>query len=302
MQEAAAGRPRLARWPIDAPVAGAGRRTGSPAVLIGVIGAIVAAAAGLVVVAVAFGAAGRRRRRRAPALRERHRGSPTSRGRCRGGGPGARRRATSCRPRPPRSCAARGPPSCTTDGGRSTPRPGSATRSSTRSSRTGSPASERVHKPGPLEPWDAPPTHHGFKGGDLLGIVEHLDYLADLGVNALYLTPIFASASNHRYHTYDYLAVDPLLGGDDALRELLDAAHDRGMRVVLDGVFNHTGRGFWPFHHVLEAGAASPYRRWFHVDEALDSRGGRCSRIRRPGRTRRRSATRRGGACRRCRS
>ena len=129
-------------------------------------------------------------------------------------------------------------------------------------------ASNRVVKPGPLEPWDTPPTVHGFKGGDLLGIVERLGYLADLGVNALYLTPIFASASNHRYHTYDYLAVDPLLGGDAALRELLDAAHDREMRVILDGVFNHTGRGFWPFHHVLEAGAASPYRRWFHLDDA----------------------------------
>ena len=64
--------------------------------------------------------------------------------------------------------------------------------------------SERVARPGPLEPWDAPPTTHGFKGGDLLGIVEHLDYLSALGINALYLTPIFASASNHRYHTYDY--------------------------------------------------------------------------------------------------
>ena len=132
-------------------------------------------------------------------------------------------------------------------------------------------SSERVHKPGPLEPWDSPPTTHGFKGGDLRGIAERLGYLADLGVNALYLTPIFASASNHRYHTYDYFAVDPLLGGDDALRELLDAAHDRGMRVVLDGVFNHTGRGFWPFHHVLEAGAASPYRAWFHFDARLDA-------------------------------
>jgi neopullulanase len=128
--------------------------------------------------------------------------------------------------------------------------------------------SSRVAKPGPLEAWDAPPTTHGFKGGDLLGIVEHLDYLADLGINALYLTPVFASASNHRYHTYDYFTVDPLLGGDDALRELLDAAHDREMRVILDGVFNHTGRGFWPFHHVLETGASSPYRRWFHVDDA----------------------------------
>ncbi len=128
--------------------------------------------------------------------------------------------------------------------------------------------SRRVTKPGPLEPWDGPPTIHGFKGGDLLGIVERLDYLVDLGINALYLTPIFASASNHRYHTYDYLAVDPLLGGDAALRELLDAAHEREMRVILDGVFNHTGRGFWPFHHVLETGASSPYRRWFHFDEA----------------------------------
>ncbi len=82
-------------------------------------------------------------------------------------------------------------------------------------------ASDRVVKPGPLEPWDGPPTLHGFKGGDLLGVAEHLDYLADLGINALYLSPIFASASNHRYHTYDYLRVDPLLGGDAALRELL---------------------------------------------------------------------------------
>jgi len=133
--------------------------------------------------------------------------------------------------------------------------------------------SSRVHKPGSMEPWDAPPTVHGFKGGDLLGVVEHLDYLDDLGVNAIYLNPVFSSASNHRYHTYDYLEVDPLLGGDAALRELLDAAHDRGMRVVLDGVFNHTGRGFWPFHHVLEAGVASPYRNWFHIDERLE--GGR---------------------------
>ena len=84
-------------------------------------------------------------------------------------------------------------------------------------------ASHRVVKPGPLESWDAPPTLHGFKGGDLLGIAEHLDELADLGITALYLTPIFMSASNHRYHTYDYLHVDPLLGGDAALRELLDA-------------------------------------------------------------------------------
>jgi len=134
--------------------------------------------------------------------------------------------------------------------------------------------SERVVKPGPLEAWDAPPTFHGYKGGDLLGIVEHLDYLADLGITALYLTPVFASASNHRYHTYDYYQVDPLLGGDAALRELLDAAHARDMRVVLDGVFNHSGRGFWPFHHVVENGIGSPYLDWFYVDKPRLAAGG----------------------------
>ena len=79
--------------------------------------------------------------------------------------------------------------------------------------------SPRVHKPGQLEAWDAPPTRHGFKGGDLLGISEHLDYLVDLGINTISLNPIFAAAANHRYHTYDYRRVDPLLGGDEALRE-----------------------------------------------------------------------------------
>jgi len=127
--------------------------------------------------------------------------------------------------------------------------------------------SSRVPKLGlNLESWDSAPTIHGFKGGDLYGVLEHLDYLQDLGINALYFTPVFASASNHRYHTYDYFNVDPLLGGNQALRELLEAAHARGMRVVLDGVFNHASRGFWQFHHTLENGAASPYVDWFHFD------------------------------------
>lgn len=128
--------------------------------------------------------------------------------------------------------------------------------------------SGRVPAPGPLEPWGDPPTHHGYKGGDLYGVADQLPYLAELGVNAIYLCPVFASASNHRYHTYDYMTVDPLLGGNDALRELLDKAHAIGIRVILDGVFNHTGRGFWPFHHVLENGGGSPYRDWFHFHPA----------------------------------
>ena len=75
-----------------------------------------------------------------------------------------------------------------------------------------------------FEPWDAPPTVHGFKGGDLFGIAEKIDYLKDLGITALYLNPIFASASNHRYHAYDYYSIDPLLGGDAAFTELIDNA------------------------------------------------------------------------------
>jgi neopullulanase len=125
--------------------------------------------------------------------------------------------------------------------------------------------SDRVDKQGlNLETWDSPPTIHGFKGGDLRGVTEHLDYLEDLGINAIYFTPVFTSASNHRYHTYDYFSVDPLLGGNEALRELIDTAHARRIRVVLDGVFNHASRGFWQFHQTLENGASSPYVDWFH--------------------------------------
>ncbi len=119
----------------------------------------------------------------------------------------------------------------------------------------------------PFEPWDSAPTTHGFKGGDLYGILEKLDYIQELGCTAIYLNPIFASASNHRYHTFDYYNVDPLLGGNEALKKLLKEMHKRGMRLILDGVFNHASRGFWQFSHVLETGTASPYRDWFYFDE-----------------------------------
>ena len=118
-----------------------------------------------------------------------------------------------------------------------------------------------------FKPWGSPPEEQGYQGGDLLGVVDKLDYLQELGITALYLNPVFSSASNHGYHTYDYYEVDPLLGGDAALRELLDEAHKREMRVVLDGVFNHASRGFWPFHHVLENGGNSPYIDWFTIHD-----------------------------------
>ena len=126
--------------------------------------------------------------------------------------------------------------------------------------------SDLVPKPSNLEPWGAPPTFHGFKGGDLLGVLEHLDYLQDLGINAIYFNPIFKSAANHRYHTFDYYEIDPLLGGNEAFSALLNEAHRRDIRIVLDGVFNHTGRGFFQFNHILENGPQSPYLDWFRVN------------------------------------
>ncbi|MHB8897751.1 MAG: glycoside hydrolase family 13 protein [Thermoguttaceae bacterium] len=126
--------------------------------------------------------------------------------------------------------------------------------------------SARLPKPDNLLSWHSPPTEQGYHGGDLLGIVEHLDHLVGLGVNAIYLTPIFQSASNHRYHTHDYYQVDPLLGGNGALRELVRQAHDRSIRIILDGVFNHASRGFLQFNDILENGPHSPWLNWFHVD------------------------------------
>jgi len=126
--------------------------------------------------------------------------------------------------------------------------------------------SEQVDKPANLEDWNSPPTVYGFKGGDLMGVVERLDYLQELGITAIYFNPIFQSAANHRYHTFDYYHVDPILGGNEAFRKLLDAAHARDIRIVLDGVFNHASRGFYQFNHTLENGFASPYLNWFHFN------------------------------------
>lgn len=125
--------------------------------------------------------------------------------------------------------------------------------------------SSKLKKPSHLESWDSNPTINGFKGGDLLGVLENLDYLQDLGINAIYLNPVFKSAANHRYHTYDYFNVDPLLGGNESLRSLVDEAHGRGIRIILDGVFNHASRGFYQFHHILENGPSSPYIDWFLI-------------------------------------
>ena len=121
------------------------------------------------------------------------------------------------------------------------------------------------HEPGATQPWGALPDRQGFQGGDLAGIIDRLDYLTDLGVTGLWLNPIFAAGTNHRYDAHDYLRIDPRLGDATQLKELVREAHARGIRVILDGVFNHCGDGFWAFQDLLANGETSTYRDWFHV-------------------------------------
>ena len=113
--------------------------------------------------------------------------------------------------------------------------------------------------------WDTLPTRENMFGGNLAGIIDKLDYIASLGVNAVYLCPIFKSNSNHRYHTVDYFEIDPVLGTLKDFDKLVKKAHKLGLRVILDGVFNHCSRGFFQFNSLMELGKNSPYVDWFHV-------------------------------------
>ena len=119
--------------------------------------------------------------------------------------------------------------------------------------------------PKSVVPWNSAPTNTSFHGGDLKGIIDRMYYLLDLGINAIYLNPIFLSPSNHRYNAIDYFLIDPKLGTRVEFLTLLDVAHRNEMKVILDGVFNHCGRGFFAFNDILENQVASPYLDWFHI-------------------------------------
>lgn len=113
--------------------------------------------------------------------------------------------------------------------------------------------------------WGELPKPKGFYGGDLPGITEKLDYLQDLGINSIYLTPIFQSPSNHKYDTIDYEEVDAMFGTNRDLKELVESAHKRGIKILLDAVFNHCSYLCKQFQDVLRKGKESVYYDWFII-------------------------------------
>lgn len=125
--------------------------------------------------------------------------------------------------------------------------------------------------------YKAPITFTDNLHGDIRGIIDHLDYIRDLGIDVIYLTPIFKSDSSHKYDTIDYYQIDPSFGTAEDLRELVQKAHQYGIKVVLDAVFNHTGRDFFAFKDILENKEKSKYLDWYFIDKfPLDTEPGQA--------------------------
>ena len=115
-------------------------------------------------------------------------------------------------------------------------------------------------------PWGSQlPGREDFFGGDLQGVIDHLDYLVDLGINGLYFCPIFKASSNHKYDTIDYFDVDPDFGDKALFKKLVEEAHKRGIKVMLDAVFNHMGYYSPQFQDVVKNEEKSKYKDWFHI-------------------------------------
>src|SRR5699024_366063 len=128
---------------------------------------------------------------------------------------------------------------------------------------------DKSNDPQGVKAWN-PEDHPGredFYGGDLQGVLDHLDYLKKLGVNGLYFCPIFKASSNHKYDTIDYLQVDPAFGDKDLFAKVVNEAHARGMKVMLDAVFNHLGDQSMQWQDVVKNGPSSRFASWFHINE-----------------------------------
>ncbi|KRQ87942.1 Cyclomaltodextrinase [Caloramator mitchellensis] len=122
---------------------------------------------------------------------------------------------------------------------------------------------DRFNKEEIDENWFDEPTNNRLFGGNLKGIIHKLDYISNLGVNAIYLTPIFESPSCHKYDTIDYYKIDSAFGDEKIFKELVDECHKRGIKVILDAVFNHTSDKFFAFKDILENGKKSRYYDWY---------------------------------------
>ncbi len=107
------------------------------------------------------------------------------------------------------------------------------------------------------------PDWWSFYGGDLAGVVSKLDYLSDLGIDVLYFNPLWQAKSNHKYDSSDYKSIDPHFGTADDMKKLVQLSHARGIKVILDVAFNHTGETFWAFRDSVEKGTDSPYWKWY---------------------------------------
>jgi len=118
---------------------------------------------------------------------------------------------------------------------------------------------------GTLEWGSCDPTGDSFFGGDLQGIMDKLDYLQELGINGIYLCPIFTAPSTHKYDTSDYFEIDPQFGDKETFKKFVEMAHERGIKVMLDAVFNHCGAEFEPWKDVLKYGENSSFKDWFHI-------------------------------------
>ncbi len=117
--------------------------------------------------------------------------------------------------------------------------------------------------PAGVEAWGGKPGIYNHFGGDLAGVMAHLEHLKALGIEGVYFNPLFAAGSNHKYDTWDYMRIDPQFGTNEDFRRLSQAMHDSGMKVMLDGVFNHTGTGFAAFKDAMEKGPSSPTWNWY---------------------------------------
>ena len=120
------------------------------------------------------------------------------------------------------------------------------------------------------QPWGTLPTRENYMGGDLKGVQDKIPYLRDLGIEVIYFNPIFEADFNHKNATTDYYKIDPIFGTNEEFGSLVKELHKAVIRVVLDGVFNHTGIHFKQFHDVIEKGAQSKYYGWFLPNKEKD--------------------------------